>query len=379
MIVRTSNFCDVPARTEDARVLFLSDVHLLHRRTPTHVIIDNFWEVVTPKVMSNIDALYIAGDLWDDSRQLRQDDTVTAIAFLSELLVAAKKYDFGLRVLEGTPSHDHGQSKVIELLNKNINADAVYLDDIGIWKDERIDKVVGYVRDEYKTTARETQKEMREMMKTRGIDQVDFFVMHGCFTFQLPVFSERSFNEHFWEKRAKYGIFIGHDHHPKTYGKIRVTGSFDRLSSNEEELKGATLCDFTASGAVCWFIPNHGAVPYMQVKGIKNEKKIYAKALEALKYVEDHPNGRHGQVSIEYPHDSDIAESVRRWSKEYSFLVKGVKLPDPQKAADLEMAFEEGDKYETITAENVAGLLFDEIGESEIDKDIALDILKMVA
>lgn len=380
MILTKVKNSDLPKKAADAkRALYISDVHLLHRRTPTHVIVDNLRRMLTPTLLSSIDVLYILGDLWDDSRHLRQDDTQVALDFLSDLMQDAKAYDFGLRVLEGTPSHDHKQSRITLTLNKAINADVAYLEGLGIYRDERLNMNVGYVEDEYRTTAAETEREMKETMKTHGLSQVDFFAMHGCFSFQLPVFKAESFNERFWCPRAKYGIFIGHDHRPKLNGKIRVTGTPDRLSQGEEEDKGITVVDYVDDKAHAYFIVNERAVPYITVRGIENDDELYAACLEKLKYIDTHPTGMHGRLNIEHRHDSNIPESIRRWMKEYPFIVQGNKLPDPSKEMDLQLAFEEDEASETIDKDNIQSLIFEELGDIAFDKAIAVEILEKVS
>lgn len=380
MILTKVKNSELPKKAEEAvRALFISDVHLLHRRTPTHVIVDNLRRMLTPELLSSIDALYILGDLWDDSRHLRQEDTQTALDFVMELVQLSKLFNFGLRVVEGTPSHDHNQSRIITTMNKAVGGDVVYLEEIGIFRDERLNMNVGYVKDEYKNTAAETEAEMKEIMKTHGLSQVDFFAMHGCFTFQLPVFKPESFNERFWCPRAKYGIFIGHDHRPKLNGKIRVTGTPDRLSQGEEEDKGITVVDFVDNKAHAYFVVNERAVPYITVRGFDNDDELYAECLRKLKYIDEHPTGKYGRLNIEHRHDSSIPESIRRWVKEYQFLIQGNKLPDPNKEMELQLAFDEDKTSETITEDNIHALIFEELGETLIDKAMATEILDKVA
>lgn len=380
MILTKVKNSELPKKAEEAvRALFISDVHLLHRRTPTHVIVDNLRRMLTPELLTSIDALYILGDLWDDSRHLRQEDTQTALDFVMELVQLSKLFNFGLRVVEGTPSHDHNQSRIITTMNKAVGGDVVYLEEIGIFRDERLNMNVGYVKDEYKNTAAETEAEMKEIMKTHGLSQVDFFAMHGCFTFQLPVFKPESFNERFWCPRAKYGIFIGHDHRPKLNGKIRVTGTPDRLSQGEEEDKGITVVDFVDNKAHAYFVVNERAVPYITVRGFDNDDELYAECLRKLKYIDEHPTGKYGRLNIEHRHDSSIPESIRRWVKEYQFLIQGNKLPDPNKEMELQLAFDEDKTSETITEDNIHALIFEELGETLIDKAMATEILDKVA
>lgn len=184
------------------RIFSTGDVHLLHRRVPTWHIVNVLKETLV-KFENTIDAIYIAGDLFDDSRHLRQEDSQEAIGFLTWLLFWAKSTNTAIRVLEGTPSHDHKQSKIVEELNSAVGADCLYLDKIGVFYDEALDATIGWVQDEYKALGSETidatatEKEMAELLATRGIEQMDFCFMHGCFQFQVPVESTRFFHTDF--------------------------------------------------------------------------------------------------------------------------------------------------------------------------------------
>ncbi|HCJ9459091.1 TPA: hypothetical protein NV912_004940, partial [Escherichia coli] len=161
------------------RLLNTNDIHLLHKRVPTWHIVDVIREVLI-SCENTLDAFYIAGDLFDDSRHLRQEDSQEAVGFLTWLLQWSKATNTAVRIVEGTPSHDHGQSKIVESLNISIGADCLYLAGIGIFYDPALDAMVGWVQDEYKAAgvdeinAAATEAEMAELMATRGLEKLDF-------------------------------------------------------------------------------------------------------------------------------------------------------------------------------------------------------------
>ena len=78
------------------RFLVFGDVHLLHGRVPTAHIVN----ILTEKIIDagRISAIYIVGDLWDDSRYLRTEDSKVAIAFIVWLLNYCKVQGIALRV-----------------------------------------------------------------------------------------------------------------------------------------------------------------------------------------------------------------------------------------------------------------------------------------
>lgn len=364
------------------RVLVFGDVHLLHKRVPTWHIVGVMREMISA-CGETVDAIYIDGDLFDDSKYLRQADSQEAVGFITWLLDWCKHTNTALRVLEGTPSHDHGQSKVIETLNTAIGADCLYLDGIGIFYDEAIQATVGWVQDEYKANgaevinAQDTEAEMAELMATRCLTQVDLFFMHGCFKFQLPVESIRSFDEHFWQSRCKHGIYIGHDHRSKDFGIIRVTGSLDRLSQGEEEPKGMTIVDFNDTVKRNWFYENPLACPQLKVRATEDYDAQYAACLVALKYIDEHPSSCIGRLDIEYLADSPLAAHVNRWKKEYSFHITGSKVATPEEELLLEQAFSiEAPTDEVITSDNVERIMLDELAAIQYDAAIVVDIIR---
>lgn len=372
---------NVPPKPLDVkRILALSDLHLLHKRVPTWHLV-NVTKTLILKAGNTLDAIYIAGDLFEDSRQLRQTDSQEAMGFLSWLLQHCKANDIALRVVEGTPSHDHGQSKVIVELNEAIGADALYLDGIGIFYDPAIQATVGWVQDEYKDRiAANTEAEMAELMATRGLEKVDFFFMHGCFTFQLPVESPRSFNESFWIPRTRLGIYIGHDHREKFFDLIRVTGSVDRLSQGEEEDKGMTLIDFTPTLARNYFLVNTEACPQRSVAASLDHEAQYAKCLAALEYIDTHVSSAIGRFKVEYYRDSPIEEHINRWKREYPFHIEGVRINTDEEEKALEAVFStETVADERIGPDNVEAVMLNGLEGQQYDLEVVSDVIRSIA
>lgn len=359
------------------RVLVLSDIHLLHTRVPTWHIAENL-KAILLSYGNTIDALLIAGDLFDDSKALRQDDTQDAISFISWLLLWAKTSKTAIRVIEGTPSHDHGQSKTLVSANEAVGVDILYLDGIGIYYDAVLEMTIGWVQDEYKPKASETEREMAELMRTRGIDKVDAFIMHGCFHFQLPVFSERSFNEEFWTSRCNRVIFIGHDHKPKLNGIIRVTGSPDRLSMNEEEDKGATVADFYPDATKLYFHVNQNACLQVTVPAMDDYDAHYKACLDAINRILDHPTMAIARLRIEHSKTSPIVENIAQWKKQYIFNIKGSKLADPKEDRRLFEAFEETQVFESISSANIEDIILAEMQGLEFNDDVVKDIIRTI-
>ena len=89
------------------KYLVFSDVHLGHPRTTTEEIIDHlnaFFNDFTN--FTDLDAIFIAGDLFDRLLDNHSDEYHRIVIWCAKLLQFCVKHNIKLRVLEGTPSHD---------------------------------------------------------------------------------------------------------------------------------------------------------------------------------------------------------------------------------------------------------------------------------
>ena len=103
--------------------LVLSDIHLGHNINTTENIINNLQLYFKDnyKEFSKLDMICIAGDVFDKLLVSSSIDFILSTEWLTELIVFCKQHDIILRILEGTPSHDRNQSKVITSIIKKLN------------------------------------------------------------------------------------------------------------------------------------------------------------------------------------------------------------------------------------------------------------------
>lgn len=360
------------------RILVFGDVHLLHGRVPTAHIIN----ILTEKILAagKIAAIYVVGDMWDDSKYLRQEDSKVAISFLVWLLGYCKQQGIALRILEGTPSHDHKQSEIIVSLNESIQADAMYLNGVGVMHDPAIGAVVGWVQDEFRLEATETERIMEETMLSAGYDKLDFCFMHGMFKFQSPVENIRYFDMGFWLDRVRQLILIGHDHRPKQWDRIRVTGSPERLSHGEEEDKGVTIVDFDGQHTRDYFWVNERAVPQFTVRVTEDYDACLAQCLERIGRILDHPSRDLARLKIEYHDGSPIVSNVAQWKREYPFKIELDKISDQAQLDAVMESFNEDDmeEEEPIVNENIERLMLGAVAHLPLKPDIVSSIVRSV-
>ena len=230
------------------KYLVLSDIHLGHNINKTENIVNNLREffIHYKKSLKQLDIIFLAGDIFDKLLTTSGKDFITATEWLTDLVLYCKDNNVMLRILEGTPSHDWKQAKVITtILDKfKIDINYKYIDTLTI---EHIDKYncnILYVPDEYKHNANDTYLDVMKLLKKHKLTQVDIAIMHGQFHYQLPgIELESSHTEQNYLDIVKYYISVGHIHTHSTFERIIAQGSFDRLAHNEEEPKGGVLIE----------------------------------------------------------------------------------------------------------------------------------------
>lgn len=283
----------------DLVIAVISDVHLGHTRVRASKIISVLECSFPPERMEVLDVIIISGDLFEKRLAHDGDDTFLITRWMERFLKSAAKHNVAIRILEGTPSHDNRQSRWMVHYNEMIeaNADVKYYENIVI--DELVPggPTVLYVQDEMNHDANRTWKQVQELMREKGIDQVDFAVMHGMFTYQEPVRSISSHTEERYESIVKHLIIIGHNHQRTVFGKIRVPSSIERLRYNEEDNKGHLQFCYSKEDGVYdeYFIVNEVATIFttIDVAG-----KTLNQVLAILKKLNGSPDGSNYRLKL---------------------------------------------------------------------------------
>lgn len=274
------------------RIVSVSDVHLFHRNNKTQYILKNLDTYLSnDDVLSKTDILFIVGDLFDGPVPFSSDDVGYVNVWIAKLLHKCKKYNICLRVLEGTPSHDMNQSKIFTNINQMLfkgeqsGVDLKYVKTLSIEYIERFGINVLYVPDEWNHDNNDTLMEVRGLLRSNNLSQVDFAIMHGQFEYQLP----EAIKAHVKHDSAEYLsivkrlIFIGHIHKYSNHERIYSQGSFDRLSHNEEEAKGFIYATVYKDGNYeCQFVENKTARIYKTVKCSSDDTELNMKRIDRI-------------------------------------------------------------------------------------------------
>lgn len=227
----------------------IGDLHLLHRLVSSASIIDNLDTVFTnPVETAKIDMICFTGDVFDGRGSLDHPAVPRIQEWIARVLKMAKKHNIMVRVLKGTPLHDWEQSQLWENINAiaDIGADLKYVKTVSIEYIEQYGITMLYVPDEANPSTEKTLSQVRELMRAKGLDQVDFAMMHGQFDYQLDVQLDKfkTHDSQAYLELVREIIMVGHVHTYSRYDRpdgrpgILAPGSFDRLSHNQEEAKG---------------------------------------------------------------------------------------------------------------------------------------------
>lgn len=349
----------------------LGDVHLGHRQTPAVHIIRNLNRLIQDDLLKTLDAIFITGDLYD--RQLNNgDDDVNAInRWITQLLYKCAAYDVHLYIVEGTPSHDRMQSQffVEQKVNANIPVNLHYAKELEIVYNERWDMNILFVPDKWHPSTAVTLSQVKELMAKKGLEQVDFAIMHGAFSYQLPsIVEEPTHDEDEYLKLVKYQILIGHVHIMTVRDRIFAAGSFDRICHNDEIPKGMFHFKVKESGQTeSTFIENSFAKKYVtwDVHGLET-KELNHTVKERIKDLQKASSIRlrcdPGDVA-----NGDI-ESFRREYQEHDWQITVEKATAKKNTVMESIRNFDMSEFVPITKDNILELLLYELetaGHSE--------------
>ena len=334
------------------KYLVVSDVHIGHPRTPSTHIIESFTKNHLTPENRNADVLFINGDLFDRLLELGEDDSREAVGFCCQLLRYCSTNNIALRVLEGTPSHDWQQSKLLLKLKQStgVDVDLVYHSVLTIEFIQRLGMYVLFIPDEWVKDHGVLERQIQKKLEELGIEQVDLAMLHGQFTYQLRgaenVFC---FNEAYFLEKVKSFIHVGHYHTYSRYDRIIANGSLDRLQHGEEEPKGYVR----VAGNELEFCINDNAKIYKTIR-VKNNATYDKIDQMVLRYPID------SHIRLVFPDDSPyLAEREKLKIRYADYFLKIVKEQESEKEhaaylpLDTTIQLRSFDQIETIDVRNL--------------------------
>lgn len=306
-----------------------SDIHLLHPRNPTRLIVQNLITAFSDPDARKLDILFICGDVFDSLGMLNSQDFIYVSQYISFLFKYARENNVIIRVLEGTPSHDREQSRLFEAIYENDGYHDVnfkYVTTLSIEYIEAIGKNVLYIPDEWRHTTEETLDEVKELLKAKGLTKFDIGCFHGQMDYQLPphVHAPKHDSE-IYSALCNDVIFIGHVHIYSRKGCILAQGSFDRLSHGEEGRKGHLRVKVSPNHSLdVKFVENKHAMRFDTVKCLDMPLDEAIRKVEA--YVENITN--YCWVRIEAEKGHLIFEHIPNLAQSYPYVKWGKLVRD---------------------------------------------------
>ena len=311
------------------------------------------------KEFSKLSMIVLVGDVYDRLLNTSSSDYILSIEWLTELVIFCKNNNIKLRILEGTPSHDWKQCKVLYTIidRLNLDVDFKYIETLHIEIMSDLNLSVLYVPDEWKHKASETYDEILELMVANNLSKVDVAFMHGQFHYQLPMIRlESSFSEEDMLNIVNYYIAIGHIHTPSVFERILAQGSFDRLAHNEEEDKGGIYIDVKSEKDMRFiFLKNNNARIFKTIT-INRDKSELAKIYKDIdKVAKDLPETAFLRILCK--HKLEISKEVKD-----KYNLSGVKEEIPSK--------------ERANIRDLFSIKNNNIVELQITKDNVIDLIK---
>lgn len=349
-----------------------SDIHLGHSNNLAIDIVKNLRKAFPDNAATAaLDIIFLAGDVFDNLLNAPDEDLIDIDFWIAYMLNLCKKHDILLRVLDGTKSHDWYQSERFMTINQlaNIDANIKYVKELSIEYIERHDIHVLYVPDEINPTTEKTLSQVYELLEAKGLSQVDYAIMHGQFSYQLPAFIKASkHDEMAYLKLVKHLIFIGHVHTFSRFDRIIAQGSFDRLSHGQEEAKGhvrAVVRGVNDYDIV--FIENEGAKRFVTVHCLGMTIDETIKEVDSI--VTDLPAGSF--VRIKVNNDNPILESLDVLIRRHPLFVWGKLVEETDKQGNAIVGQEEIIfKPITITRDNIEELLMERIAHKSATAEV---------
>lgn len=365
-------------------MLWSSDHHTLHNKTPTTHILNNMTDFhMVSNNLANQDLVMFGGDLLDRLVDNANPEFVKVLDWMDNFLTECEKYGVVVRFLEGTSSHDWGQQKHIRhnLLPK---LNSKYIDQITVEVIEELNGLsILYVPDNLSGTYSPDQiwELALEELAKHDMVKVDIVAMHGGFTVQLPKPAWR--HAHLlerWKTIVKYCIFAGHIHTPYQDSVLKTGGSFDRTRHGEEHPKGALVAklDQTKEEIDVRFWENKNALPYCTLQ-LDPELSIEETIKLIYGYIKNKRFPPHSQIKFSGGLGHVINPIVNTLTSEYPLLgFSAENINKEDQLVDEDMYDNKVYEGVSINKENIHKTLFPEVEDVFVALNVSEKEVKSV-
>jgi DNA repair exonuclease SbcCD nuclease subunit len=346
-------------------IVNFGDIHFNHPNNSTRAIIKNLYAALPDDAeAAKINIIVFTGDIFHNLMKLNNEYILDIKMWMAHVCALAKKHNILVRVLKGTPSHDWEQPRLFENVNAvtGIGADLKYVNTVSIEYIERYGISVLYVPDEANPTTEKTLSQVHDLLRAKGLDQVDFAFMHGQFDFQLPPHVQvQKHDSQAYLALVKELIFVGHVHTHSRFERIIAPGSTDRLTHGEEGPKGHIRVLAKVNGEYdIRFIENVTAKKFVTVTcyGMSLEE-TYEHVAASVKTL---PDGSHVRIGLD--RDNPLWVNMEELVRRYPLLtVERYERREKKREEDAPAERPALFKPITLTKENLVDVLMARIME----------------
>lgn len=316
----------------------LGDVHFNVPSVPVGDLITAFKQLLIDIVIRDrkpVNMLNIAGDITDRQIHFGREQGFEILSFFIWLCKFCEDNKIILNVLEGTPSHDWRQARVLEVFAKEHKSLVFnYFCDLTVWFHQGVSFL--YIPDEWSGDSQTTLKAIHKLLAEHQLSRVDVVVMHGQFEYQLPeiALSKKTFLSDLFLPMVRHAVLINHIHTHKPLGKIIPPGSLGRYRHGEEEPKGLVYWSLENDQFNWEFIENTQATIFKTIKLPMDLDKSLAKITTL---VNEHPKGSHFRFDVKkgHPVRKILSElMIRHPTYHFSDIISDEDKPQALKAVE---------------------------------------------
>lgn len=338
------------------KFISISDIHLGHYKVPAMFSLENLRKYLYPHLNSELDILFIAGDVTETLLTLNAEGAFALMTFIEELQELSNECGFLIRVLKGTSEHEYDQLKYFKVAKKGSQNTRV-IEQMTV---EHIDKYnldVLYIPDDL--PYQNAQSEALRKIKEQGLKMVDICVLHGFCKHEIPpnvpIQPFNLFDAETLMKWTRGPILKGHVHKKSIYKRVISNGSFERNCHGDEGKKGFFLIEMKEDRTFSYkFIENMNTMIFKDV--LLGEEDIVREFDRKMKEILLTPSeqkvyirlvcSRKTKLQIN-PHDFKYDRRIV-----YSYL-----LLDDKEAKVIDQTFMSSlEKLEPITRQNLSTL-----------------------
>jgi len=355
----------------------MSDIHLGNRRNTSTEITWKLKKFINEnlKLHGVPDVIFLAGDVFDRLLINNSQEHIESMEWLMDLIMLCSSKFIALRILEGTPSHDWRQCKILDTIisKTNIKIDFRYIQEVEIEYLEKHNMYILYIPDEIDDDSKITINNVKKLLGNLNLEKVDIAIMHGQFTYQLPMHeTPKSFDETDIMNLVKGFISIGHIHEFSKRGRIIAQGSFDRLTFGEEGPKGAVFIEDNKINRNYIFMENMDSKKFMTYE---IEETNIIEIIDKVGYlIRDIPQFSFIRLKLLNIDDRDSLKHITSTYPTYSFTFQ---LSEKDFKKNKDMVNDRLSGF-NITKNNILGLVDNELRIKHDDEIFITNCLNVV-